>query len=124
MHGEQADLFYVGVRKYGLDKGTPWRERLFFRAIYLPFVRCSFKWLHIPAQGTYHPDGSFSWVENIGVATSEDIAREMCKGKFYDIRPIPLNGSLPKESIQYKGDIYPRAMSPGRYRRKAFRLRQ
>lgn len=119
---EQADLFYVGVRKYGLDEGTPWWERWFFRAVYLPFVRLSFKWLHIPAQGTYHPDGSFSWVENIGVATSEQMAREMCKGEFYDVRPIPLNGCLPEESIQYKKPVYPKAKSPMRYARRAFRL--
>lgn len=119
---EQTDLFYVGVRKYGLDACSPWWEKLFFRAVYLPFVCFSFKWLHIPAQGTYHKDGSFSWVENIGVATSEEIAREMCQGEFYEVRPIPLNGCLPEESIQYKSPVYPRAKSPGKYARRAFRL--
>jgi hypothetical protein len=119
---DQSDLFYVGVRKYGLDKDTPWWERWFFRAIYLPFVRFAFKRLHIPAQGTYHEDGSFSWVENIGVATDEQAARDMCEGEFYEVRPIPLNGALPKESIQYKEPSYPRAKSPGKYARRAFRL--
>lgn len=116
------EMFYVGLRKYGLDASAPWWERWFFRAVYLPFVRLSFKWLHIPAQGTLNADGSTSWVEHIGIATDIDSAREMCKGEFYAIQPLPVNGSLPEKSVQYKGHIYPRAMTPGRYRRRVFRL--
>lgn len=116
------ELFYVGVRKYGLDASTPWWERWFFRGLYLPFVRLSFKYLHIPAQGSFYSDGSFSWVEHIGVATDEQSAREMCKGEFYVVHKLPVNGELPKESLQYKGHVYPKAMSPGRYRRRVFRF--
>ena len=119
---EPAELFYVGVRKYGLDANTPWWERVFFRVVYLPFVRLSFRWLHIPAQGTLHEDGSFSWVEHIGIAADMKTAQEMCKGEFYVVHALPLNSGLPEDSLQYKGHVYPKSVVPDRYRRRTFPL--
>lgn len=118
---ECNELFIVDVRKYQLDEGTPWYERAFFRAVYLPFVRFAHRYFHIPAQGTKHPDGSFSWVENIGIATSEAAAQEMCKGEFYKYTALPIDSGLPKESVHYKGHVYPNSIMPDRYRRRTFR---
>lgn len=122
LNSDVEELFYVGVRKYGLDESSPWWERWFFRLVYLPFVRFAFKWMHIPACSDLHPDGSVSWVEHIGIATDEQSAREMCKGEFYVVHSLPVNGSLPKESLQYKGHVYPGSKTPARYIRRVFRL--
>lgn len=123
MEIEPADeMFYVGVRKYGLDATTPRWKQTFFRRVYLPFVRFCFKRLSIPAQGEIHADGSFSWVEHIGIATDRKTAEEMCKGEFYVIHTLPVNSPLPQESLQYKGQVYPKAVKPNRYNRRTFPL--
>lgn len=122
MEPETEDVFLVDVRKYGLDESSPRWRRVFFENIYLPFLRFCFKWLKIPAQGTIHPDGSFSWVENIGVATEMETACAMCKGEFYRVSRLPLNDELPLESVQYKGHIYPKLAHPNRYNQRVFPL--
>ena len=114
------DLYVVTVRKYGLDRGSPWWQRWFFRWLYLPFVRRSHAWFKIPAQGTRHADGSLSWVEMIGIATDREVAEAMCQGEFYCVTRLPVNCGLPYESVHYRGHSYPKAVAPDRYKRRAF----
>jgi hypothetical protein len=120
MESDVDELYLVTVRKYGLDANSPWWRRWYFRAVYLPFVRFSFKRMGIPACGSVDADGRFSWLEYITIATDEEAARARCDGEFYDFRKLPVNSSLPRESIQYKGHIYPHSTMPDRYRRRTF----
>lgn len=112
----------VTQRKYGLDETSPWWRKAFFRAVYLPFVRFSFKWIGIPAIDTKDASGEFCWHEIEGLFTDEEAAKLVCKGEFWKVTPLPLDAELPGESFQYGGRLYPQASQPRRYARQTFNL--
>ena len=114
------ELFHVTVRKYGIDADSPWWRRMFFRMVYLPFVRFAFRRFSIPAPERILKNGDFEWVEGIGIATDQEIAMEMCKGEFYRVAALPVNCALPERSFTYKGHVYPKSIVPDRYRRRTF----
>ena len=120
---EAVDEVYLGeVRKYGIDAQTPWWERWFFRAVFLPFVRFSFKRMHVPAHGAVDKDGRFSWVETVIVTFDKERALAACGDEFYCVRTYSPDASLPRESLQHKGHSYPNSVMPDRYRRCTFPL--
>lgn len=117
-------VFAVSQRKYNIDTGSHWWQRLFFRCIYLPFNRFAFNWMHIPAMGEVSVTEKktvFSWYEAQGIFTSKEQAKAACHGEFFDIRQFPLNGVLPDESV-HGGHDYPKAGSPDRYAKPSFEL--
>lgn len=119
---ESAELFHVGVRKYGLDKSSPWWRKLFFRLVFLPFNRFAFKRVKIPAMDKLELNGSFSWFEHIGVFSSRELAKGACKGEFWQVTPLLLDASLPEESCQRGCHSFPKSNKPHRYSEPAFPL--
>ena len=131
---EEQEVFIGELRKYGVDKTTPWWERWFFRLIFLPFVRFAFKRMHIPAHGSVDTDGPpqcpdcalpleghrFSWVETIIVTTDKHLADSASKDEFYCVRPYQRDDQLPEESLQHRGHVYPASIMPDRYRRRSY----
>lgn len=116
-------LAHVAVRKNGLDASTPWWQQAYFRFVWRPFLRFSFHVFRIPAPHKMNADGSFEFLEGIGIATDEEIAEAMCKDEFYRVAWLPVNTGLPRESLQqHKGHRYPRSTMPDRYRRRTFPL--
>lgn len=123
---DASHVFLVEVIKYGLDKGSQLWRRLYFRAVYLPFVRFSFTHMGIPAQTDgkvkIETDGAgktvktieFSWREGIGVFTDRHTADESCLGEFWPVTPLPFNGSNPEASIQ-TGQRFPKSHRPERH---------
>jgi hypothetical protein len=116
------DLIMVDVIKYGLDEGSEWWRVLYFRWLFLPILRFSFKWFRIPMPDARDADGRVSWREGIGIATDEATAKAMCKDEFYRWTPLPVNSALPRESMQYKEQVYPRSTKQDRYLKPAFPL--
>lgn len=112
-------LELVTVRKYGVDADSPWWRRLYFRAVHLPLQRFAFV-MKIPPMGELDKDGRFSWLEYIGIATDAETAKKMCEGEFYEHHPLPVNSSLPRESIQYSEQVYEKAERPHRFDRQVF----
>lgn len=119
---ETVQVFVGDLRKYGLDEDTALWKRLFFKAVYLPFVRFSFKYVHIPAMGSIDCDGQMSWVETIIVTTDEDRANRASKDEFYCVRRYQMDKQIPEASLQCMGHHYPNSIIPDRYRRRVFPL--
>lgn len=108
-------LLHVAVRKNGLDKTSPWWQQMYFRLVWLPFMRFSCKVFKIPAPEKMNADGSFTFIEGIGIATDEIYAEAMCKDEFYRVKPLPVNTALPRESVQWGSDTWPKSDKPDRY---------
>jgi len=120
-HVEHSErLYHVAVRKNGLDADSPWWQRWYFRFIWRPFLRFSFKAFQIPAPHKMNADGSFTFLEGVGIATNLECADAMCKDECYRVAALPVNVGLPRESIQYEPHTYPRSRIPDRYKRRAF----
>lgn len=118
-------VYHVSQRKYNIDSRSPWWQRWFFRLIYLPFVRFSFKYVHIPAMDEVEINGkkiTFCWYEDEGVFRDKDCAVNACLGEFWRVKPLPVDRVFPVETAQYNGHWYPRAGKPDRYVRPTFEL--
>lgn len=117
-------LALVGVRKYVLDRGTPWWQAAYFRAVYLPFARLSHMFFNMPALGEVEVDKNgkrrYSWVEPTCIATDTEIAKAACRDEFYFITWLPVNSSLPRESVQYRAHVYPKSDKPLRHAVRTF----
>ena len=98
----------------------PWWERLFFWGIFLPVVRFSFKRMHIGAPGAMDAQGNITIFEEQGIYTEREFAESTCENEFWQVKPIPLDVGLPKESVQYKSHKYPKSVMPDRYRHRTF----
>lgn len=98
-----------------LDHGTPWWQRAFFRVAYLPFARLSHRLFNMPALGEVDQGGRYSWVEPICIATDAEIAKAACLDEFYGVVWLPVNSSLPRDSVQYQAHVYPKADNPLRH---------
>ena len=112
-----GEVYRVEQIKYNIDAGSPLWRRVFFRAVYLPFIRLSL-WLGIPIVGAKDESGRFSWVEDQGTYTDYETAVATCQGEFWRVRKATLNLELPAESVQAASAIYPRSAKPDRERGK------
>ena len=115
---ESDEIFLVSQRKYNLDPDRPWWQRAFFHYVFLPFVRFAFQRMKIPAVGAIESDGSVIIIEQQGVYTDEQLARESCLNEFWSVKRLPLNYPLPSSSVQYRGHLAPLSVMPDRYRRR------
>ena len=122
----EREVWPVKARKYGVDERSPWWQRYYFKLIYLPFLRFSFKYVKIPAMKEVTIDGkkvTFSWWEDQGVFESKEQAEAACLGPRWSYKKLPFNRLLAKESAKYDGgDIYPRADKPDRFVRPSFEV--
>jgi hypothetical protein len=116
------DVYLVSQRKYNLDPSRPWRERVFFRYLFLPFVRFAFTHMHVPAIGAVEPDGTVVIIEQQRICTDRQAAEALCRSKdeFWSWKPLPLDVTLPDASVQHKGHRNPLSIVPDRYRRRTF----
>lgn len=122
---EIKKVYHVTQRKYGIDDSSPWWQRWFFRGLYLPFVRFSFKRVGIPAMDEVEITGEtvrFNWYELQGIYSDKDRADQSCRGEFWCVRPAPLDLPMPDETAQFDGHYYPKAGQPDRYGKPSFRL--
>jgi hypothetical protein len=118
---DQDEVFLVNQRKYNLDPCRPWWERLFFRCAFLPFVRFAFRRMHIGAPAGMDADGNIFLLEEVGIYWDKQVAKENCKGEFWQVKPLLLNVAFPGETVQYKGHEYPRSTKPYRHRRRTLK---
>ena len=122
----EREVWPVKARKYGLDDRSPWWQRWYFKFIYLPLLRFSFKRMGVPAMKEVIIDGkkiTFSWWEDQGIFESEEQAQAACLGPMWSYKKLPLNRLLAKESSKYDGgDVYPRADKPERYIQPSFEV--
>lgn len=124
-HAEPKLVWPVRARKYGLDDRSPWWQRWYFKWIYLPFLRFSFKRMKIPAVKELTIDGkrmTFCWWEDQGVFETREQAEAACLGPMWSYKKLPLNRLLAKESSNYDGEVYPRADKPLRYVEPSFEV--
>lgn len=112
-------LALVGVRKYVLDHGTPWWQLAWFH-VYIWFARLSHRYFNMPALGEVDHEGRYSWVEPTCIATDAETARQACHDPFYFVIWLPVNSSLPRESVQYRAHVYPKADNPLRHAVRSF----
>lgn len=122
---EPEIVYHVGHRKYNIDKRCPWWQRAFFRWLYLPFVRFSYRYVHIPAMDEVEINGkklTFCWYEDGGVFDDEDQAKLACRNQFSRVKPIIKNRVYPWETAQANGHFYPLADKPDRYLKPTFEL--
>lgn len=109
-------LLHVAVRKNGLDDDAPWWQRWYERVVFQRFLRFSAKYFHVPAPYKREPDGSYTFLEHIGIATDPAYAASMVEpGANYRLKTLPLNGALPVESVDWEPDIWPNSDNPNRY---------
>lgn len=110
------EVYRVEQIKYGLDAGSPWWRRVFFRVVFMPVNRLARK-LGIPALGAFDAEGRYSWVEDQGTYTEREEARNACQGEFWRVRASPLNASLPAASCEFACAEYPKGMKRFRHGR-------
>lgn len=110
----EATCFHVGIIKHSPDAIAPWWERLYFRLIFRPFLRFSFRVFHVPTPDTLKADGSVSWFEHVGVFSTYLEADRACVTEFYVVTPLALGIPLPEQSCQRGGQTRPRATKPFR----------
>lgn len=124
----EREVWPVKARKYGVDAGSPWWQRWYFRFVYLPFLRFSFKRFKIPAAKEVTIEGkrvTFSWFEDQGIFETKEQAEAACLGPMWSYKKLPLNRLLAKESSKYDGgDVYPRADKPERFVKPYFEVMQ
>lgn len=119
-------VYHVGHRKYNIDEGCAWWRRAFFWYIYLPFVRFSFRHVHIPAMDEVEVSGkklTFCWYEDGGVFEDEGRANAACRNRFSRVKPLMKNRVYPWETAQQENShTYPLADKPDRYLQPTFSL--
>lgn len=120
--GELTEIYLVSQRKYNLDPSCPWWQKAWFRYVFMPFVRFSFRRMKCAAPAALEPDGRIALIEEQGVYTDRQAAEAACQGEFWQVKPLPVDSPLPCETIQYKGHRYPQSVMPDRYRRRTFPL--
>lgn len=122
----EREVWPVRARKYGIDDRSPWYRKWYFRFVYLPFLRFSFKYMKIPATKEVTVEGkkvTFSWWEDQGIFETREQAEAACLGPMWSYKKLPLNRLLAKESAKYDGgDVYPRADKPERFVRPSFEV--
>lgn len=122
----EREVWPVRARKYGIDDRSPWYRKWYFKLIYLPFLRFSFKYMKIPATKEVTVEGkkvTFSWWEDQGIFETREQAEAACLGPMWSYKKLPLNRLLAKESAKYDGgDVYPRADKPERFVRPSFEI--
>lgn len=119
---ELEEVSLVSQRKYNLDEGRPWWEKMYFKYVWMPVVRFGFKKMNIAAPAAMKADGTIELIEQQGVYTDPLRAKAALKNEYYCIKLLPLNVALPEKSFQYKGHKYPLSIMPDRYRRRTFPL--
>jgi len=120
---ECEELSLVTRIWYDLSPDRPWWQRFYFRRIYLPFVRFSYRRMGIAAPSAMLPDGTILFRDVQGLYTDESAAEDACRSedRFWSHRAIPVDQPLDKGNFQYKGRRrYPASTMPDRYRRRPF----
>lgn len=113
------DVWKVAQWKWGIDVGSPWWKRWYFKYIFLPFQSFSFK-LGIPTpkevvvesdeQGrTRH---TFRWWEDEGIFDDPDQADAGCLEEHWGYTNLPYGRLMPSESGQYGVTVFPRKKDP------------
>lgn len=120
------DVYSVFAWKDNLDSFYHWWQKAYFRFLFLPILRFSFRYFKIPSikqvtvkvtedsHGTKHTETTFAWFENQGIFEDESQAVTACIGPRYGYKRLPLNRSLPPDTLQYSGDVFPLAKKPNR----------
>jgi hypothetical protein len=119
---ERDEVFLVSQRKYNLDPSRPWWEKVFFNRVWLPLNRFAFKRMGIGGPAGADRNGDVFLIEEQGVYTDEELAKQSCEGPYWSVKPLPVDSPLPAESFQYKGHKYPQSVMPDRFRRRVDRL--
>lgn len=116
INDQPHSLRVVEVRKYGPEAEWSTSQCVWFRYFLLPLLRFSIKVFKIPAIGAVDADGRFSWSEPVAIATDAQTAKSLCQGEFSRIYWLPVNSSLPEQSVEYKEEVYPNSARPRRFK--------
>ena len=111
-----AKVFKVSEWKWGVDSGSPWWRRLFFKYAFLPFIDFSFGVVGIPTpkecEVTADDQGRvsrrYSWFEDIAILSDEDMADNACLNVHTGYKAMFFGKVAPAESAQSSGTIFPR----------------
>ena len=109
------DVFLVAQWKYELDSRCKWWQCWWFKYVFLPLVRFSFRYVKIPPVTEATAEGdkvTCSWYEIEGVFADRDAADLACLGRYWSYKPLPFGRLLPPESAQYGTTVFPRAKNP------------
>lgn len=116
---EARDVWKVAQWKWGIDAGSPWWKRLYFKYVFLPFQSFSFR-LGIPTpkevEVTADEHGRvrrvFRWWEDEGIFECEEQADAGCLEQHWGYVRLPYGRLMPPDSGQYAGTVFPRKRSP------------
>lgn len=105
------------------DSREPWWVHWFYRYVYVPFLRFSFKRFRVPrakqASVTADEKGRvttvFSWFENGGVFDDPERADLACVDEFDGYKPIYKNRCAPRDSAEIGAVVFPRSKKPKRW---------
>lgn len=109
------DVYLVAQWKYELDSRCTRWQCWWFKYIFLPIVRFSFRRVGIPPVTEVTAEGgkiTCSWYEIEGVFADADEADLACLGRYWSYKRFPFGRLLPPESAQYGTTIFPRAKNP------------
>jgi hypothetical protein len=109
-------VFKVSEWKWGVDAGSPWWRRAFFKYAFLPFINFSFGVVGIPTpkecEVTSDENGrvtkKYSWFEDVAILPDEDMADNACLNEHTGYKPMFYGKVAPHESGQSSGTIFPR----------------
>lgn len=113
------DVYKVAQWKWGIDEGSPWWKRFYFKYIFLTFLSWSFQ-LGIPTpkevEVTSDEHGRvkrvFRWWEDEGIFECEEQADAGCLEQHWGYVKLPLGRLMPPDSAQYAGTVFPRKKDP------------
>lgn len=109
------DVYKVAAWKWGVDAGSPRWRQLFFQWIFLPFLDLAFKLgIPTPKEVIIESDESgktrrtYRWWEDVGIFEHEDQADAGCLDEHTGYTMLPYGRSMPPNSAQYGGTVFPR----------------
>lgn len=129
IHPEPRDVYKVCQWKWGVDEGSPWWKKFYFKHVFLRFLLFSLK-LGIPTPKEVLVESDergrvrrlFRWFEDEGVFDTAEQAEAGCLGEHWGYTRIPYGRLMPPESAQYSGTIFPRKKNPRKWAKPVLSL--
>jgi hypothetical protein len=121
-HPSYYQLGRVFQWKYDVDASSPWWKKLYFHAIFLPFLRFSWFVIGLVPPHRKEPDGSLSWKEDEGFYFNLDVAHHhAAKYPYGGISIVRVDASEPDETVTDRS-YFPNSMARERYAQRLSRL--
>lgn len=120
---QPREVFKVSEWKWGIDEGSPWWRRFYFKYVFLRLLDFSFGVMKVPTPKGVEIKSDdkgkitrrYFWFEDIAILDDEDKADAACLTEHAGYKRMLYGQVAPSESAQYSGTVFPRKKNPRKW---------